>query len=146
VIRTIKLYVAAEMDETKIKPVSARRAAQGNIAGDHLFRLDQRITNMAKVATPSDRLPRGTKPVAQAFLEALEKIPQASRSAVAKAAQTLIRDELRADHEKQKAMRAASKSVTSTRKTSAARSRTRKSAIDGRSVRGGRASSWATEA
>jgi hypothetical protein len=100
---------------------------------------------MAKVATPSNRLPRGTKPVAQAFFQALDKIAQASRSAVARAAQTLIRDELRADREKQKALRAVSKSVTSTRKTGAARS-TRKGAIDGRSVRRGRASSWATEA
>ena len=100
---------------------------------------------MAKVATPSNRLPRGTKPVVQAFFEAVEKIPQASRSAVAKAAQTLIRDELKADREKQKAMRAELKSVTSTRKTGAARS-TGKGAIDGRSVRRGRASSWATEA
>jgi hypothetical protein len=99
---------------------------------------------MAKVATPSNRLPRGTKPVVQAFLEALERIPQASRSAVARAAQTLIRDELRVDREKQKAISAESKRVTSTRKTGAARSRG-KGAIDGRSVGRRGASSWATE-
>ncbi len=61
---------------------------------------------MAKIPASSNRLPRGTKPVAQAFLQALDKIPQASRSAVARAAQTLIRDELRANRDKQKAMRA----------------------------------------
>ena len=60
---------------------------------------------MAKAETASTRLPRGTKPVAQAFLAALDAVPDASRAAVAKAAQTMIRDELKARREKQRATR-----------------------------------------
>lgn len=50
---------------------------------------------MAKAETMSTRSPRGTKPVSQAFFAALESIPTASRAAVAKAAQAMIRDELK---------------------------------------------------
>ena len=49
------------------------------------------------------RAPRGTKPVSQAFFTALEAVPEASRAAVAKAAQVMIRDELKARREKTKA-------------------------------------------
>ena len=55
---------------------------------------------MAEPANSSTRLPRGTKPVAQAFLAALDAVPEASRPSVAKAAQIMIRDELKARREK----------------------------------------------
>jgi hypothetical protein len=60
---------------------------------------------MAKSASaqPTDRLPRGTKPVCQAFLSALDSIPEGSRTAVAKAALSMIRDELKSRKEKSKA-------------------------------------------
>ncbi len=44
--------------------------------------------------TGTARGPRGAKPVAQAFLAALDSVPEAARSAVVKAAQMMIRDEL----------------------------------------------------
>jgi hypothetical protein len=50
---------------------------------------------MAKVETTTVRSPRGAKPVSQAFLTALATIPEASRVAVAKAAQALIRDQMK---------------------------------------------------
>jgi hypothetical protein len=55
---------------------------------------------MAKTATTITRSPRGAKPVSQAFFAALNTIPEASRSAVARAAQAIIRDELKAQREK----------------------------------------------
>lgn len=60
---------------------------------------------MAKAETTSSpaRAPRGTKPVTQAFFAALDAVPEAARSAVAKAAQTMIRDELKSRREKAKA-------------------------------------------
>ena len=58
---------------------------------------------MAKAETPTTRAPRGAKPVSQAFLTALDNIPDASRAAVAKAAQVMIRDELKLRREKMKA-------------------------------------------
>ncbi len=58
---------------------------------------------MAKAETSTTRAPRGAKPVSQAFLTALENIPDASRAAVAKAAQAMIRDELKLRREKIKA-------------------------------------------
>jgi hypothetical protein len=58
---------------------------------------------MAKTATTITRSPRGAKPVSQAFFAALNTIPEASRSAVARAAQAMIRDELKAQREKMKA-------------------------------------------
>lgn len=57
---------------------------------------------MAEPANSSTRLPRGTKPVVQAFLAALDAVPEVSRPAVAKAAQMMIRDELKARREKQR--------------------------------------------
>jgi hypothetical protein len=57
---------------------------------------------MAESAISSTRLPRGTKPVAQAFLAALDALPEVSRSAVAKAAQAMIRDELKTRRDKQR--------------------------------------------
>jgi hypothetical protein len=60
---------------------------------------------MAKSVTaqPAARLPRGSKPVSQAFFAALDSIPEGSRSAVAKAALSMIRDELKLQKEKAKA-------------------------------------------
>jgi hypothetical protein len=58
---------------------------------------------MAKTATTITRSPRGAKPVSQAFFAALNTIPEASRSAVARAAQVMIRDELKAQRERIKA-------------------------------------------
>lgn len=55
---------------------------------------------MAK--TEATRAPRGTKPVSQAFFAALDAVPELTRSAVAKAAQTMIRDELKTRREKVK--------------------------------------------
>ena len=46
---------------------------------------------MLKSETTSARSPRGTKPVSQAFFTALDAVPEAARSAVAKAAQVMIR-------------------------------------------------------
>ena len=51
---------------------------------------------MLKAAATATRAPRGTKPVSQAFFTALESIPEMSRAAVAKAALTMIRDEMKA--------------------------------------------------
>ena len=61
---------------------------------------------MAKSATAqsASRLPRGSKPVSQAFFAALDSIPEGSRSAVAKAALSLIRDEMKSQKEKSKAL------------------------------------------
>jgi hypothetical protein len=64
-----------------------------------------RSTLMAKQAPASTRLPRGTKPVAQAFLNALDTVPEQSRAAVSKAALSMIRDEIKASREKQRAAR-----------------------------------------
>ena len=46
------------------------------------------------------RAPRGAKPVAKAFFNALDAIPDATRGAVAKAAQAMIRDQLKLRREK----------------------------------------------
>ena len=64
---------------------------------------------MAKAETPSTRAPRGAKPVAQAFLTALDAIPEASRAAVVKAAQTMIKDEMKLRKDKTKAAAAKEK-------------------------------------
>ena len=100
---------------------------------------------MAKAETSSNRLPRGTKPVAQAFFAALESIPEASRSAVARAAQALIRDELKTRRERQKSMRADSKIVAPTRKTRTkqARGASGKPAVNSGPLRRGRHASAA---
>ena len=57
---------------------------------------------MLKAASTATRAPRGTKPVSQAFFTALETVPEASRSAVAKAALTMIRDEMKTRRDKEK--------------------------------------------
>ena len=57
---------------------------------------------MLKAETNTTRAPRGTKPVMQAFFTALDAIPEASRAAVGKAAQTMIRDEMKGRKEKLK--------------------------------------------
>ena len=57
----------------------------------------------AETTAATTRAPRGAKPVAQAFLAALDSVPEAARSAVAKAAQVMIRDELKNRREKLKA-------------------------------------------
>jgi hypothetical protein len=66
---------------------------------------------MAKAETTAatTRAPRGAKPVAQAFFAALESVPEAARSAVAKAAQVMIRDEIKNRREKVKAAAAKEK-------------------------------------
>jgi hypothetical protein len=58
---------------------------------------------MAKTESTSTRAPRGTKPVVAAFFTALDAAPEASRAAIAKAAQVMIRDALKARREKVKA-------------------------------------------
>ena len=70
---------------------------------------------MLKAATISTRAPRGTKPVSLAFFTALDAVPEASRAAVAKAAQAMIRDELKLRRDKMKAAAAKEKA----RKTAA---------------------------
>jgi hypothetical protein len=74
---------------------------------------------MAIAEKASSRLPRGTKPVVQAFLTALDSVPEASQPAVAKAAQAMIKDELKLRRSKQRS--------TATGKTPARRT-TRKAA------------------
>jgi hypothetical protein len=64
---------------------------------------------MSKAVTTTTRAPRGTKPVSQAFFAALDAVPEMTRSAVAKAAQAMIRDELKARREKIKAIAAKEK-------------------------------------
>jgi hypothetical protein len=58
---------------------------------------------MAKAEITATRAPRGAKPVSQAFFTALESLPDAARTAVARAAQVMIRDELKARRDKVKA-------------------------------------------
>lgn len=58
---------------------------------------------MAESPTAPTRLPRGTKPVAQAFFTALATVPDAQRFAVARAAQILIRDGMRMQRQKARA-------------------------------------------
>ena len=71
----------------------------------------------ADVGASPSRAPRGAKPVTRAFFAALESIPEAARAAVAKAAQTMIRDELKLRRDKMKAATAKEKA----RKTVAAK-------------------------
>src|SRR4051812_48326971 len=63
----------------------------------------------AESAAATGRAPRGTKPVAQAFLAALDSVPEEARAAVAKAAQGMIRDELKNRRDKLKAAAAKDK-------------------------------------
>jgi hypothetical protein len=77
----------------------------------------------AESMTATARAPRGTRPVTQAFFAALDSVPEATRSAVAKAAQAMIRDELKNRRDKLKA--AATKEKA---RSPAAKSGTRKAA------------------
>ena len=61
---------------------------------------------MPKASPARARLPRGTKPVTQAFFDALQAIPEHSRAEVAKAAHAGIRDALKAEREQAKEERA----------------------------------------
>jgi hypothetical protein len=70
---------------------------------------------MLKAKSASTRAPRGSKPVSQAFFTALEAVPEASRAAVANAAHTMIRDELKAMRAKTKASAAKIKAHTPTK-------------------------------
>ena len=63
----------------------------------------------AETTTGTARAPRGAKPVAQAFLAALDSVPEGARSAVVKAAQMMIRDELKNRRDKLKAAAAKEK-------------------------------------
>jgi hypothetical protein len=76
---------------------------------------------MAKAETITPRAPRGTKPVSQAFFTALDAVPDAQRAAVAKAAQVMIRDELKLRREKVKAAAAKVKARTPARKAPVAK-------------------------
>ena len=73
---------------------------------------------MAKVQTTKARSPRGAKPVSQAFFEALETIPEASRIAVAKAAQALIRNQMKTQRDKAKVAAAKEKAAAAKDKAS----------------------------
>ena len=64
---------------------------------------------MLKAATTPIRAPRGAKPVSQAFLTALDAVPEPSRAAVARAAMSMIRHELKARNEKMKTAAAKAK-------------------------------------
>jgi hypothetical protein len=64
---------------------------------------------MSKAVATITRAPRGTRPVSQAFFAALDAVPEVTRPAVAKAAQAMIRDELKARREKIKAIAARGK-------------------------------------
>ncbi len=66
---------------------------------------------MAKTETMPTRSPRGTKPVSEAFFAALASIPMASRALVAKAAQAMIRDELKIQRDRAKAAGAKQKAA-----------------------------------
>jgi hypothetical protein len=67
---------------------------------------------MAKAETATTRAPRGARPVTQAFFTALELIPELARTAVAKAAQAMIREELKMRREKIRAATAKMKART----------------------------------
>ena len=66
---------------------------------------------MPKASPARARLPRGTKPVMQAFFDALQAIPEHSRAEVAKAAHAGIRDALKAEREQAKEERARERSA-----------------------------------
>jgi hypothetical protein len=83
---------------------------------------------MAKAETVSSRLPRGTKPVSQAFFTALEAVPEASRIAVAKAAYAMIRDGMKAQRDKLKARAAREKAFNGVVATRSAVTKPRKTA------------------
>ena len=77
---------------------------------------------MAKAEATTARAPRGTRVVSQAFFAALDSVPEATRPAVAKAAQVLIRDELKSRREKLKAAATKDKARRATAKQPSKRS------------------------
>ena len=72
---------------------------------------------MAKSETTTARSPRGAGPVSQAFFTALATIPEASRIAVAKAAQAMIRDQMKMQRDKAKAAAVKEKAAAAKEKT-----------------------------
>src|ERR1700692_208744 len=69
---------------------------------------------MAKTATPTAaRAPRGTKIVAEAFLTAVDEIPEPQRADVVKAALALIRDRLKEGRDKAKSAKEKQKAKSS---------------------------------
>ncbi len=64
---------------------------------------------MAIADDKRSRAPRGSRPVTQAFLTALEAVPETSRASVAKAAMSMIRDMLKAQKPAKKPMAAKAK-------------------------------------
>jgi hypothetical protein len=62
---------------------------------------------MARSETSATRAPRGSRVVSQAFFAALDAVPEAQQVAVARAAQIMIRDQLKGRREN--AARAATK-------------------------------------
>ena len=72
---------------------------------------------MAKSETTTTRSPRGAGPVSQAFFTALATIPEASRIAVAKAAQAMIRDQMKMQRDKAKAAAVKEKAAAAKEKT-----------------------------
>jgi hypothetical protein len=66
------------------------------------------IYSMAKIAA-SNRAPRGTKNLAQAFFAAADEIPESSRAAVVKAALAAIREELKDNRARASAAKAKAK-------------------------------------
>ncbi len=64
---------------------------------------------MAIADDKRSRAPRGSRPVTQAFLTALEAVPETSRASVAKAAMSMIRDMLKGQKPAKKPMAAKAK-------------------------------------
>lgn len=64
---------------------------------------------MAIKATATNRAPRGTKILSQAFFSAADGIPEAQRAAVVKAALAAIRDEVKNTRDKAKVAKAKAK-------------------------------------
>lgn len=87
------------------------------------------------------RAPRGTKTITQAFFSALSEIPEERRDAVARAAQSAIREELQARRVK----KSARGGRTGTRGTAAKANGPRKRAAPVRAVRRSRRSAAAEE-
>ena len=78
------------------------------------------------------RAPRGTKTLTQAFFEALDGIPAGQQKAVAAAALTGIRDELKAQRVKAKETASKAKAKTPTKAKAAAAGKTKSAAAASR--------------
>jgi hypothetical protein len=81
---------------------------QGIEAKRYAIGSDKGFAGMAKAAT-SNRAPRGTKNLAQAFFAAADEIPESSRAGVVKAALAAIREELKDNRERASAAKAKAK-------------------------------------